>query len=146
MEEQCNGLCKGRAQAWGTYYSDIVKLWMWPQNCIVPKVTNWSQFLSVSQVTFPLLSLPNVVIHHLAGYLDPESTLFLGATCLSLGKVISKRVLARNAAIFSDTIGGVATLTKDLVQVKSIKKLTLTKDSTTGSKCPDKLWPKIRPG
>ena len=22
MEEQCNGLCKGRAHAWGTYYSD----------------------------------------------------------------------------------------------------------------------------
>jgi len=73
-----------------------------------------------SEVTFPLLSLPNVVIHHLAGYLDPESTLFLGATCLSLGKIISKRVLARNAAIFSDTIGGVATLTRDLVQAATI--------------------------
>ena len=97
-------------------------------------------------MTFPLLSLPNVVIHHLAGYLDPESTLFLGATCLSLGKIISKRVLARNAAILSDTIGGVATLTKDLVQVKSTKKLTLIKDSTTGSNYPDKLWPRIRPG
>ena len=94
-------------------------------------------------MTFPLLSLPNVVIHHLAGYLDPESTLFLGATCLSLGKVISKRVLARNAAIFSDTIGGVATLTRDLVQVKSMNKLTLIKDSTTGSNYPYKLWLRI---
>jgi len=72
------------------------------------------------EVTFPLLSLPNVVIHHLAGYLDPESTFFLGATCLSLGKIISKRVLARNAAILSDTIGGVATLAKDLVQAATI--------------------------
>ena len=69
------------------------------------------------KVTFPLLSLPNVVIHHLAGYLDPESTLFLGATCLSLGKIISKRLLARDAAILSNIIAGLETLTKNLVQV-----------------------------
>ena len=69
------------------------------------------------KVTFPLLSLPNVVIHHLAGYLDAESTLFLGATCLSLGKVISKRLLARDAAILSNIIAGLETLTKNLVQV-----------------------------
>ena len=74
-------------------------------------------FSQIFQVTFPLLSLPNVVIHHLAGYLDPESTLFLGATCLSLGKIISKRLLAKDAAILSHIIGGLETLTKELVQV-----------------------------
>jgi len=72
------------------------------------------------EVTFPLLSLPNVVIHHLAGYLDPESTLFVGATCVSLGKIISKRLLARDAAILSNIIGGLETLTRDLVQAASL--------------------------
>jgi len=72
------------------------------------------------EVTFPLLSLPNVVVHHLAGYLDPESTLFLGATCLSLGRIISKRLLARDAAILSNIIGGLETLTRDLVQAAAL--------------------------
>merc|ERR1719367_1645082 len=72
------------------------------------------------EVTFPLLSLPNVVIHHLAGYLDSESTLFLGATCLSLGKIISKRLLARDAAIFSNIIAGLETLTKNLIQAAAL--------------------------
>merc|ERR1719367_2519867 len=72
------------------------------------------------KVTFPLLSLPNVVVHHLAGYLDPESTLFLGATCLSLGKIISKRLLARDAAILSNIIAGLETLTKNLIQAAAL--------------------------
>lgn len=72
------------------------------------------------EVTFPLLSLPNVVLHHLAGFLNPESTLFLGATCLSLGKIISKRILAKDAATLSIIIGGLETLTRELVQAAAL--------------------------
>ena len=109
-----------------------------------PKVTNSAKSNSVLQVTFPLLSLPNVVIHHLAGYLDPESTLFVGATCVSLGKIISKRLLARDAAILSNIIGGLETLTRDLVQVNIVPNfIPSNKAKNAGCKSSHKLWSRI---
>jgi len=97
------------------------------------------------EVTFPLLSLPNVVLHHLAGFLNPESTLFLGATCLSLGKIISKRILAKDAAILSIIIGGLETLTRDLVQVDCMKQPS-NEATISGSSSSDQLWSRIGPG
>ena len=73
--------------------------------------------LLTPQVVFPLLSLPNVVVHHLVSFLDPETKLFLGATCTFLAKIVAKKVLTKNAALLSTMLEELPTMTKALVQV-----------------------------
>jgi len=80
-----------------------------------------------TEVVFPLLSLPNVVVHHLVSFLDPETKLFLGATCTFLAKIVAKKVLTKNAALLS-------TMLEELP--------FMTKSSGPGSNCCDKLWPR----
>ena len=69
------------------------------------------------QVVLPLLSLPNVVVHHLVSFLDPETKLFLGATCTFLAKIVAKKVLANKAARLTTMLEELPTMTKPLVQV-----------------------------
>ena len=69
------------------------------------------------QVVFPLLSLPNVVVHHLVSFLDPETKLFLGATCTFFAKIVAKKALAKNAALLSTMLEELPIMTKSLVQV-----------------------------
>ena len=63
---------------------------------------------------------------------------------MSLGKIISKRLLARDAAILSNIIGGLETLTRDLVQV-NIAKNTIPPNNAknAGCKSSHKLWSRI---
>jgi len=73
-----------------------------------------------AEVVFQLLSLPNVVVHHLVSFLDPETKLFLGATCTFLAKIVAKKVLANNAARLSTMLEELQTMTKALVQASNV--------------------------
>jgi len=73
-----------------------------------------------TEVVFPLLSLPNVVVHHLVSFLDPETKLFLGATCTFLAKIVAKKVLTKNAALLSTMLEELPTMTKALVQAATV--------------------------
>jgi len=75
-----------------------------------------------SEVTFPLLSLPDVVLRQLisGGYLDPESTFFMGVTCYALNAMVSKQISSRGSKYWQSLLDGVDTFTKDLVQAATI--------------------------
>jgi len=77
---------------------------------------------SESEVTFPLLSLPDVVMRQLisGGYLDPESTIFMGITCRALNKMVSKQISSRGSKYWPSLLDGVNTFTKELVQAATI--------------------------
>ena len=72
-------------------------------------------------MSFPLLSLPDVVLRQLisGGYLDPESTLFISLTCQALNKMVSKQIVSRGSEYWQSLLDGVDTFSKDLVQVKN---------------------------
>lgn len=73
---------------------------------------------ALHQVSFSLLSLPIVVLRQLisGGYLDSESTLFLGATCQTLGNMVAKQISSE--AKWLSLLNVVGNLSKDIVQVK----------------------------
>ena len=72
----------------------------------------------LDQVSFPLLELPDVVLHQLitCGYLDSESSLFLGATCQALRSIVARQITSH--AKWHSLLDEVGTLSKDVVQVK----------------------------
>ena len=83
-------------------------------------------------MTFPLLSLPDVVLRQLlsGGYLDPESTIFIGVTCQHLNKIVSKQIESRGSEHWQSLLDGIDTFTKDLVQVNSYSALRLVQPNT----------------
>ena len=102
--------------------------------------------LLTPQVVFPLLSLPNVVVHHLVSFLDPETKLFLGATCTFLAKIVAKKALAKNAALLSTMLEELPTMSKAVVQVNFCLQCALEnldKWQFSGSNRCDKLWPGV---
>ena len=98
-------------------------------------------------MTFPLLYLPEVVLRQLisGGYLDPESTLFVGVTCSALNKIVSKQISSRGSEYWQSLLDGVGTFTKDLVQVE-IYLIWEKVDRFKGGDNPDQLWGKGGPG
>ena len=71
-------------------------------------------------MSFPLLSLPTVVLHQLmtGGYLDSESYLFLGATCQALRNIVASQITSQ--AKWHSLLDGVSTLSMDVVQVQCV--------------------------
>ena len=82
-------------------------------------------------MSFPLLSLPYVVLDHLmtGGYLDSESKLLLGATCQALRSIVASQITSQ--AKWHSLLDGVHfdTLSTDVVQVKIYHVRSLTTSS-----------------
>ena len=55
---------------------------------------------------------------HSGGYLDSESTIFLGVACTDLNEMVLKQISSRGVNSWQSLLDGVDTFTKDLVQVK----------------------------
>ena len=72
----------------------------------------------LDQVSFPLLALPDVVLHQLTtcGYLDSESRIFLGATCRTLRNIVARQITSHED--WNSLLDGAGAIRKDIVEVK----------------------------